>query len=95
MDTTDQAALIAQQDDQRTKRAFIGFLSSALGMDQSYSGQDSQAVNVPRQYQTIGLNGAVGVEGAAVSSAQRQAVMLSPTVLILGALVVGYLVLKK
>ena len=65
-----QDDLIQAQDEQRTKRAFISFLSTALGTDQTLAGEDGMAVNQPRQYQTIGSGGAVGIEGAPRSNVQ-------------------------
>lgn len=88
-DTTTQTA---QQDALRTVRQFISGLYSS-GSDQTYAGQDAYAVNQPYQYQTIGSNGAVAVEGAAVSNAQTAAKIGSPLV-ILGVVVVAYLLLK-
>lgn len=88
--------LIRQQDELRTKRSFVSFLAASMGLgDQAYAGQDGYAVNPPRRYQTIGINGTVGVEGAPISSAQPAAVLLSPGVLLLAAVAIGYLVLKK
>ncbi len=87
-----QDDLISAQDEQRTKRAFISFLTTALGSDQTLASQDAYAVNLPRQYQTIGLNGADGVEGAPRSSIQ-QAASVTPVMLILG-LVALFLVLR-
>lgn len=86
--------LIAEQDALRTKRAFISFLSTAFGVDQSLPTQDSYSANYPRQYQTIGLNGAVGVEGAPISNQQAGALLRSPLVLLLGGAAVAYLVMK-
>lgn len=90
-----QYDLIAEQDKQRTQRSFISFLSGAFGVnDQTYAGQDGYAYNQPGQYQTIGVNGSVGIEGQPYSTAQAGAVVMSPLVLI--ALAVGaYLVLKR
>lgn len=90
----DETQVVAQQDYNRTARMFLATLQSALGNDQTYAGQDGNAVNYPRQYQTIGTNGAVGVEGAPISNAQSKAVALSPGMMILGALAL-YFVLKK
>lgn len=88
--------LIQQQDQQRTGRAFISFLSSALGVnDQSYAGQDGQAYNLPRQYQTIGPGGLVGVEGTSSSNGQKTALMSSPLVLLAVGGVLAYLILNK
>lgn len=86
---------ILEADQQRTGRAFISFLSTAMGVDQSYAGQDGYAVNYPRQYQTIGPNGLVGVEGTARSNGQVSALMASPLVLLAVGGLVAYLVLKK
>lgn len=91
----DYASLVAQQDDLRTQRAFVSFLSTAFGLDQTYAGQDGYAANYPRQYQSIGIGGAVGVEGAPISNLQTRAIILSPGMLILGAIVVGILVMDK
>ena len=91
----DQTTLAAQQDAQRTPRLFLAAISSAMGIDdQTYVGQDGSVVNYPRQYQTIGMNGAVGVEGASISNTQSKAIALSPGMLLLGAAVL-YLILKK
>jgi hypothetical protein len=89
----DEQTVIAQQDSLRTQRAFVSFLSSAFGLDQTYAGQDGYATNYPRGYQVLGPNGAVGVEGAPISNTQTRAIVLSPGMLILGAIVVGVLVM--
>lgn len=82
--------LIQQQDEQRTARAFVSFLSTAFGVEQSTAGQDGNIYNAPRQYQSIGPNG-VGVEGYPVSTTQSGAVVLSPGLLLLAAgLAAGY-----
>lgn len=50
----DYSALMADQakqaDEDRTKRAFIGFLSSVLGVDQTMNGADSAVGSAPGQY---------------------------------------------
>lgn len=89
-----ESDLIAEQDALRTKRAFISFLSTAFGVDQSMPGQDGYAANYPRQYQVVGQNGAVGVEGAPISNLQVGTLLRSPVVLLLGGAFVAYLVLK-
>lgn len=86
--------LIQQQDAQRTGRAFISFLSSAMGVEQTYADQDGNAVNYPRQYQSIGPGGLVGVEGTARSNGQTSALLASPLVLLAIGGVVAYLILK-
>jgi len=86
--------IVQQQDALRTKRAFISFLSTAFGVDQTLSSTDAYAVNTPRQYQTIGPGGLVGVEGTSSSNGQTVAVVTSPLVLL--ALAVGvYLIWKN
>jgi hypothetical protein len=76
-------------------RAFIAAASTYLGNDQSVAGQDGYAVNQPRQYQTIGPGGLVGVEGTSLSNGQKSvALTASPLVLLLIAGMVGYFVLK-
>ena len=81
----DEFAAAQQQDSQRTSRAFISFLGSALGVsDQSTAGQDAYPYNLPRQYQSIGPTGA-SVEGYPVSTAQNGALVVAPSLLWLGA----------
>lgn len=86
--------IVQAQDEQRTKRAFISFLSTAFGVDQTMANADGYAVNQPRQYQTIGPSGVVGVEGTSQNTAQAS-VMGSPLVLILLGAGLVYLVLQK
>lgn len=87
--------IVQAQDEQRTARSFISFLSTAMGVDQTYASQDGYAVNMPRQYQSIGPNGLVGVEGTSRSSGQMQSLISSPVVLLALAAAVAFLVLKK
>lgn len=91
----DEAYLANQQDQQRTGRLFLAAIGSAMGInDQSYLGQDGYAVNYPGQYQTIGMNGAIGVEGRPVSNVQRSNTVAGVPVGLL--LVVGlFFLLKK
>lgn len=82
-------------DEQRTARAFVGFFNSMFANDQSLAGADGYAVNLPRQYQTIGPNGLVGVEGTSLSNGQKSvSVTASPLVLIALAAAAFYF-LKK
>lgn len=88
---------IQANDENRTARAFISFLATAIGNDQSLPGQDGYAVNPPRQYQTMGPGGLVGIEGTSSSNAQGgRTVALSASPLLL-LLVAGaaWLLLKK
>jgi hypothetical protein len=82
-------------DQQRTARAFISFLGSAFGTDQSYAQLDGYAVNQPRQYQTIGPGGLVGVEGTSQSNGQKPAAMVMSPVLLLALAAAAYFLLKK
>jgi hypothetical protein len=71
-------------DQNRTARAFVSFINSALGNDQTYAGQDGYAVNQPRQYQSIGPGGLVGIEGTSSSNGQRSvSVTATPFVFLL------------
>lgn len=60
----DAVQAAAQNDAQRTTRAFISFLATATGNDQSFADTDGRAVNYPRQYTVIGQQGQVGLEGS-------------------------------
>ena len=90
----DQVTLAQANDEQRTVRAFIGFLSGAFGSDQSLPSTDGYAVNQPRQYQSIGPGGLVGVEGTSQSNAQGAAATASP-LLLLALAAAAYLLLVK
>lgn len=88
------ADIVQQQDSQRTARAFISFLATATGADQSYADADGYAVNYPRQYTVIGGNG-LGVEGTSTRAAAG-GVVLSPTLLLLAAgAALVYFAMKK
>lgn len=66
------AALTANQaadsDEQRTKRLFVGFLSSALGVDQTYSGEDGQASSSTGTYTIANPDGTYSVLGQPISN---------------------------
>lgn len=83
-----------QQDEQRTARAFISFLGTAFGVDQSTAGQDGDPYNLPRQYQSIGPTG-YSVEGYPVSTSQNGALIVSPSLLWLGAAAAAVYFLSK
>lgn len=84
-------------DENRTARLFVGFLANAFGSDQSLANADYSAINQPRQYQALGPGGLVGVEGTSRSNAQGIATFGNtlPPLLIAGALVAVYLILRK
>lgn len=88
-------SLVQAQDEQRTARAFIGFLSDAFGSDQSLAGTDGYAVNPPRQYESIGPGGLVGVEGVAKSNAQGAASLAASPLLLVALGIAAFVVLKK
>lgn len=70
----DQSQLIADQtaqaDEDRTKRAFIGFLSSVLGVDQTLNSTDSMPTSgaAPGQYIIANPDGTYSVQGQSVSN---------------------------
>lgn len=85
-------AAVAAADQARTERQFIGFLSSAFGLnDQTTANQDANANNVPGQYQTVTPYG-VAVEGRPQSSNQAGGALSLPLLLLLAA--GAYLILK-
>lgn len=84
------AAQTAQADEERTKRAFIGFLSSALGVDQTYTNDDAFAQNAPGQYIIANPDGSYSQVGRSVSNlnsstAQVAGFAVTPGLLIIGA----------
>lgn len=83
--------------DLRALRSFVQGTWNGGGADQTYAGQDGYAVNPTRMYQSIGPNGAVGVEGAPVSTQQTTASVFSvQTLAIIGVVAaVGFFLLKK
>lgn len=83
--------VIAVQDQQRSVRQFISFLTSASGADQTLAGQDSIAVNQPNQYQTVTPFG-VSTEGKPVSNQQGTVTLTLPMLLLIGA--IAFLVMK-
>jgi t-SNARE complex subunit (syntaxin) len=91
--TADQ---VNQADTERTKRAFVGFLSSALGVDQTYAYEDSNVGNLPGQYIIANPDGTYSQVGRAVSSQQASiaGITVTPALLILGA-IAAFFLLKK
>lgn len=71
LDSTLNPTQAQNADEERTKRAFIGFLSSALGVDQSYTSEDAVPSNQTGQYTIANPDGTVSVLGQPVSNAQR------------------------
>ena len=89
----DQAELERRQDELRPVRQFLSLVSGISG-DQSYSGTDSMGVNAPGQFSTYGPYGQA-VEGQPLMTYNSAAGMtLSPMVLLAGAAVVAYLLMR-
>ena len=66
-------------DDERSKRMFVGFLSSILGVDQTMNGVDYYAANRADQYIIGNPDGSYSVLGQPVSNQQRGTVGGIPT----------------
>lgn len=83
-------------EDMRTRRAFVDFLGTALGVEQTYAGTDNGINSPTGQYRVIGSTG-VAVEGVPRSSAQPIAqiggVRITPGMVVFGLVI--YLVLKR
>ena len=88
------ADIVQQQDEQRTARAFISFLSTALTGDQSLANQDNSAVNYPRQYTVIGTDRSIGIEGTSSPQGSTFTAFLSTPVLLIGAAVAAYFLMR-
>lgn len=63
----------AQADEDRTKRLFIGFLTSALGYDQTMTGQDGTVASPVNQYQIANPDGSFSVQGKSSSNLNSNA----------------------
>lgn len=76
MQNYERAAQLAadKADEERTKREFIGFLSSVLGVDQSYTTDDGRVMSwQPGQYVIANPDGTASQLGQPVSNVQRAA----------------------
>lgn len=85
------SADVAQADEARTKRAFIGLLSSALGVDQIMTTDDAWAANTPGQYVIANPDGTYSKVGQSVSNLNSGNLAaggftITPGLLIVGAL---------
>jgi len=86
--TTDQ---VNQASEERTKRLFVGFLSSALGVDQTYLNDDAYASSATNQFVIANPDGSYSQVGRSVSNQQGVAAAgISPLILLLG----GFLLFK-
>lgn len=61
---------VNQADTLRTNRAFVGFLSSILGVDQTYSSDDAVVGNAPGQYIIANPDGSYSAYGQSRSNLQ-------------------------
>lgn len=81
---------VAQADEFRTKRLFVGLLSSALGVDQTYANEDYNASNAPDSYIIANPDGTFSVQGRARSNLNSRQVaaglVIPPGLLLLGGL---------
>lgn len=85
-----------QQDQARVSRAFVGFLSSVLGVDQPLTSDDAYAAQRTGQYVIANPDGSYSIQGQAVSNRQAGAaagLVLSPTLLLLAGL--AFLLLRR
>ena len=57
-------------DEERTKRLFVGFLSSVLGVDQTFNGEDGRAQSSANQYIIGNPDGTYSQLGRPVSNVQ-------------------------
>lgn len=85
-----------EADKARTLRAFVGFATSLLGDDQTYASDDMIAASPTGQYRIANPDGSSSVLGQPVSSQQGvfttpQGLVISPVVLILGAVAAYFL----
>ena len=65
---TDQALQANQADEDRTKRAFVGFLTAALGVDQTYTNQDAVIASPPGTYIVAAPDGTYSILGQSSSN---------------------------
>lgn len=88
--------LVQQQDQLRTQRNFVSLIAGAFGIpDQTYTGEDGLPINYPREYQVVNTaTGAVGVQGASLSTAQTS-VVLGPVALLAGVGLLAWLLLRR
>ncbi len=86
---------IETQDNMRPFRMFVGAAAGMLqAADQTYANEDFYAASLPRQYQTVGVNG-VSIEGTPLAITRRGAVVISPVVWMIGLGAAAALLLKR
>ena len=98
METTASGIVSAQTqqaDIERTKRAFVGFLGSVLGVDQTYANEDQYVGNAPGQYVIANPDGTYSAMGRSSSNLQSVApgFAITPALILIG--LVAFFALKK
>lgn len=87
-------------DQERTKRLFVGFLSSALGVDQTFATDDLNPTNAPGQYIVANPDGTYSTVGKSQSNLNSTQTPVSASLaitpgLILLAAAAAFFLLKK
>lgn len=85
-----------QADIERTKRAFVGLVGAALGVEQSYSQDDGYIVPSTGQYVIANPDGTYSQQGTSnsnLNSGLGAGFVLTPGLLLIGALL--FFALKK
>jgi hypothetical protein len=94
MTTSAVPYMMAESDTDRVNRSFLGFMSSALGVDNNYVGDDGVMRQATGQYITMNpLDGSYSVVGSPVSTLQQRGVAAGGGGLLL-LLVLGFVLLK-
>ncbi len=90
--------LVADQaqsaDEERTKRLFVGFLASVLGVDQTMNGADSVPAQRTGQYIVGNPDGTYSVQGQSSSNLNTQSTVAGFPVGLLLLAGLAYVVLK-
>ena len=90
------ASQVQQADEDRTKRAFIGFLGSYLGIDQTYTNADGSVNNAAGQFMIANPDGSYSQVGQSRSNLNSVAVngfQITPQLILLG--LAAFFVFKK
>lgn len=86
MTTSAVPYMAAESDTDRVNRSFLGFLQSALGVDNTYSGDDTYMRQPAGQFLVMNpLDGSYSVMGSSQSNLQNNGMVagMSPLVLLL------------
>lgn len=73
-----EAVAARQADEDRVARAFVGFMSAALGVDQTYQGQDALIASPPGTFIVAAPDGSYSVLGQPVSNLNAGAPARAP-----------------